>query len=171
LDKKLGSRPYSAASAPSQGRCADRADVDGRSRPEMAPQRLEKIESAPGNGWARKPRTHRIWYTGAGWPCALRLTGRRERRKLQKKAPSALKSLDAELKSAPAFRCSNATVNHPAHRSAGRPGRHERGGATTAWRLGGGLPPACQTGAPRSTVCERMNAPIALERFGRQHGP
>jgi hypothetical protein len=32
-------------------------------------------------------------------------------------------------------------------------------------------PTACQTGAPRSTVCERMNAPIALERFGRQHGP
>ncbi|HEY3720091.1 MAG TPA: hypothetical protein VGL41_08125 [Roseiarcus sp.] len=33
-------------------------------RPEMAPQRLEKIESAPGNGMARKPRTHNIWYTG-----------------------------------------------------------------------------------------------------------
>ena len=35
------------------------------SRPEMAPQRLEKIESAPGNGRARKPRTHKMWYTGA----------------------------------------------------------------------------------------------------------
>ena len=31
----------------------------------MAPQRLEKIESAPGNGGARKPRTHKMWYTGA----------------------------------------------------------------------------------------------------------
>src|SRR5271163_2473477 len=64
--KSLGGRLYSAASAPSQGRCADRVDVDGRSRPEMAPQRLEKIESAPGNGWARKPRTHKMGYTGAG---------------------------------------------------------------------------------------------------------
>ena len=42
-------------------------EADGkRSRPEMAPQRLEKIESAPGNGWARKPRTYKMWYTGAG---------------------------------------------------------------------------------------------------------
>jgi hypothetical protein len=31
----------------------------------MASQRLEKVESAPGMVWARKPRTHKIWYTGA----------------------------------------------------------------------------------------------------------
>jgi hypothetical protein len=30
----------------------------------MAPQRLEKIESAPELVWSRKPRTHKIWYTG-----------------------------------------------------------------------------------------------------------
>ena len=31
-----------------------------RSRREMAPQRLEKIESAPGNGMGSKPRTYKI---------------------------------------------------------------------------------------------------------------
>ena len=31
----------------------------------MAPQRLEKIKSAPGNGGARKPRTYKTWYTAA----------------------------------------------------------------------------------------------------------
>jgi hypothetical protein len=35
-----------------------------RSRPEMAPQHLEKIESAPEMVWARKPRTYKIWYPG-----------------------------------------------------------------------------------------------------------
>ena len=30
----------------------------------MAPQRLEKIESALGNGMGWKPRTHKIWYPG-----------------------------------------------------------------------------------------------------------
>ena len=38
----------------------------GRSCPEMAPQRFEKIGPAPGNGTARQPRTHKIWYRGAG---------------------------------------------------------------------------------------------------------
>jgi hypothetical protein len=37
-------------------------------RPEMAPQGLEKIESGPANGMARKPWTHNIWYTGARLP-------------------------------------------------------------------------------------------------------
>ena len=67
----------------------------------MAPERLEKIESAPGNGRARKPRTYKIWYPGARLTVRLRLASR-ENDKLQKKAPYALKSLDAELKSAPA---------------------------------------------------------------------
>jgi hypothetical protein len=50
---------------------------------------------------SRKPRTHNIWYTGREADCArLRLTSR-ESDKLQKKAPKALKSPDAELKSAP----------------------------------------------------------------------
>ena len=35
------------------------------SRPEMAPQRLEKIESAPGNGMGSEASTYKIWYTGA----------------------------------------------------------------------------------------------------------
>ena len=59
----------------------------------MAPQRLEKIESAPGNGmgsvasgtWARGC----VRDFGSG---AARTT------KLQKKTPNVLKSLDAELK-------------------------------------------------------------------------
>jgi hypothetical protein len=36
-----------------------------RSRPEMAPQRLEMIESAPGNGMGSEPWTHNIWCIGA----------------------------------------------------------------------------------------------------------
>jgi hypothetical protein len=32
----------------------------------MAPQRLETIESAPGNGMGSEPRTHKMWYAGAG---------------------------------------------------------------------------------------------------------
>ena len=31
----------------------------------MAPQRLEKIESAPGNGMGSDASTHNIWYRGA----------------------------------------------------------------------------------------------------------
>jgi hypothetical protein len=42
-----------------------RSDEASPARPEMAPQELEKIESGPGNGMGRKPRTHNIWYTGA----------------------------------------------------------------------------------------------------------
>jgi hypothetical protein len=67
----------------------------------MAPQRLEKIESAPGNGMGSEAATHKIWYPGARLTVRLRLASR-ENDKLQKKAPYALKSLDAELKSAPA---------------------------------------------------------------------
>ena len=36
-----------------------------RSRPEMAPQRLEKIESAPGNGMGSEASNPQDWYTGA----------------------------------------------------------------------------------------------------------
>jgi hypothetical protein len=31
----------------------------------MAPQRLEKIESAPGNGMGSEASHHYIWYAGA----------------------------------------------------------------------------------------------------------
>src|SRR5271170_7032504 len=34
----------------------------------MAPQQLEKIESAPGNGMASEASSHKMWYTGAGRP-------------------------------------------------------------------------------------------------------
>ena len=78
-----------------------------RSRPEMAPQRLEKIESAPGNGMGSEPSNLQDLVHGrAADRARLRLTSRRNHKvaELQKKAPTALKSLDAELKSAPAFR-------------------------------------------------------------------
>jgi hypothetical protein len=34
----------------------------------MAPQRFDKIESAPGNGRVSAASTHKIWYTGARLP-------------------------------------------------------------------------------------------------------
>ena len=75
-----------------------------RSRPEMAPQRLEKIESAPGNGMGSEASNPQDLVHGRATDRArLRLTNRKNDKvgKLQKKAPKALKSLDAELKSAP----------------------------------------------------------------------
>ena len=46
-----GSRSAGSPMPPPPGRCvARRSSRRNRSRPEMAPQRLEKIESAPGNG-------------------------------------------------------------------------------------------------------------------------
>ena len=72
-----------------------------RSRPEMARNGLKRLNPRPEMVWARKPRTHKIWYPGRATDRArLRLTNRKND-KLQKKAPKALKSLDAELKSAP----------------------------------------------------------------------
>jgi len=63
----------------------------------MAPQRLEKIESAPGNGMGSEASNLHDLVHGR----ALTVdSGRRAARmtKLQKKAPNALNSLDAELK-------------------------------------------------------------------------
>ena len=73
-----------------------------RSRREMAPQRLEKIESAPGNGMGSD-----AWYPqhlvhGRATDRARLLGTSRTNTKLQKKAPKVLNSLDAGLKSAPA---------------------------------------------------------------------
>ena len=73
----------------------------------MAPQRLEKIESAPGNGMGSEVSNPQdVVHGRAADRARLRLTSRRNHKvaELQKKAPTALKSLDAELKSAPAFR-------------------------------------------------------------------
>src|SRR5271155_845275 len=75
-----------------------------RSSPEMAPQRLEKIESAPVNGMGSEASNPQHLVHGRATDRArLRLTNRKNDKvgKLQKKAPKTLKSLDAELKSAP----------------------------------------------------------------------
>ena len=72
----------------------------------MAPQRLEKIESAPGNGMGSEASNPLDLVHGrAADRARLRRTSRRndEVAKLQKKAPNDLNSLDAELKSAPRF--------------------------------------------------------------------
>src|SRR5271163_1604342 len=67
-----------------------------RSRPEMAPQRLEKIESAPENGMGWEiSNLQDLVHGGAADGGSTGVT------KVQKKAPKALKSLDAGLKSAP----------------------------------------------------------------------
>src|SRR5271170_4323388 len=72
-----------------------------RSRPEMAPQRLEKIESAPGNGMGSEASNPQHLVHGRTTDRAPRRLTNDKVGKLQKKAPKALKSLDAELKSAP----------------------------------------------------------------------
>jgi hypothetical protein len=70
----------------------------------MAPQRLEKIESAPENGMVSEASNPQDLVQGrAAVRAGLGLASRKGE-ELQKKAPNALKSLDAELKSAPASR-------------------------------------------------------------------
>jgi hypothetical protein len=91
----------------------------------MAPQRLEKIESAPGNGMGSEASNPQdVVHGRAAGRARLRLTSRQNEKveKLQKKAPNALKSLDAELKSAPVFRLPNVPSGDPACL-----GRAERG--------------------------------------------
>ena len=80
----------------------------------MAPQRLEKIESGPGNGMGSEAADLQDVVRGrAADRARLRLTSRNNDKvaKMQKKAPNALKSLDAELKSAPACGHPSATPN------------------------------------------------------------
>ena len=93
---------------------AAREDVTAkRSRREIAPQRLEKIESAPGNGMGSEASNPQdVVHGRAADRVRLGLTSRENDKvaKLQRKAPEALKSLDAELKSAPAFHHSNAAA-------------------------------------------------------------
>ena len=80
---------------------ARRASTAKRSGPEMAPQRFEKIKSAPGNGMVWEASNPQDMVHGrAADHARLRLTSRRNAL-LQKKAPNALKSLDAELKLQP----------------------------------------------------------------------
>src|SRR5580704_9213623 len=90
----------------------------------MAAQRLEKIESAPGNGRGSEAANLLDLVHGRDRPCATP-DGPPERRScfgamLQKKAPNDLKSLDAELKSAHALRGAAGRAR-PAH-----PGRTPR---------------------------------------------
>ncbi len=88
----------------------------------MAPQRLEKIESAPGKWWGPEaPNLQDVVHGRAADHERLRLTSRKNDKValLQKKAPNALKSLHAELKSAPAVRNSEAT--HFSQEEAGPP--------------------------------------------------
>jgi hypothetical protein len=67
----------------------------------MAPQRFEKIESAPGNGMGSEaPNLQYLVCDRAADRARLQPTKARVG-KLQEKAPNGLKSLDAELKSAP----------------------------------------------------------------------
>src|SRR5271168_4496735 len=66
--------------------------------------------------WARKLQTYKMWYGRATDRARLRLTSRNNDKvakgtRGQKKAPNALKSLDAELKSAPACGHPSATPN------------------------------------------------------------
>jgi hypothetical protein len=71
----------------------------------MAPQWLEKIESAPGIGMVSEASNPQdLVRARAAERARLRVTGRQNEKvaKLQKKAPNVLKSLDAKLKSAPA---------------------------------------------------------------------
>jgi hypothetical protein len=70
----------------------------------MAPQRLEKIESAPENGMVSEASNPQDLVHGRAADHARLGLASRKNEQLQKKAPNALKSLDAELKSAPAFR-------------------------------------------------------------------
>ena len=46
--------------------CAGREErpMAKRNSPEMAPQRLEKLNPRPEMVWARKPGTHKMWYMG-----------------------------------------------------------------------------------------------------------
>jgi hypothetical protein len=53
------------------------AETARPSRPEMAPQRLEKTESAPGNGMVSDAPSHKIWYTATMADHALRLRAAR----------------------------------------------------------------------------------------------
>src|ERR1700690_4043951 len=61
---------------------------------------LKRLNPRPEMVVSRKPRDHKIWYTGAR--LTVRDSGKNDKSpELQKKAPNALKSPDAELKSAP----------------------------------------------------------------------
>jgi hypothetical protein len=103
--RRAGARVISSNRGASLAGIAPREGLTAkRSRPEMAPQRLEKIESAPGNGMGSEALNPQdVVHGRAADGARLRLASREndERAPLQRKAPKALISLDAELKSAP----------------------------------------------------------------------
>ena len=88
----------------------------------MAPQRLDKIESGPGNGMVSEGSNPQGLVPGRAAERARLRLSRGENDKvaeLQKKAPNALKSREAELKSAPAFRHPYAAANAAQRREEG----------------------------------------------------
>jgi hypothetical protein len=83
--------------------------------------------------------------------------------KVQKMAPNDLKSLDAELKSAPAFRDSKATTKSSVHRRAERPAMRERAASAAALPVrfslvlrGFGLLGFCTLHSPEVEVEQRL---------------
>jgi|SRR5580693_8777977 hypothetical protein len=100
----------------------------------MAPQRLEKIESAPGNGMGSEASNLQdLVRHGAADRASLRPTNREsdEVVKLQvaKKAPNALKLLDAKLKSA----LRPAAGDRPSLRATAKQPRLSRGWRPLVW--------------------------------------
>jgi hypothetical protein len=102
--------PRSITPNPARGGRRDRGARGGRQDRVAGKWRrnaLNRLNPRRKMVWARQPRTYKIWYTGA------RLMGGNSGvTKLQKKAPNALKSLDAELKSAPATNTSESPKRH-----------------------------------------------------------
>src|SRR5271168_2560872 len=92
----------------------------------MAPQRLEKIESAPGNGMGSEASNLLdLVHKARRYRARLRLTSRED--ELQKKVPNTLKSLYAELKLSLALRHPNTTARAHPRGSASRASTPPRG--------------------------------------------
>jgi hypothetical protein len=76
----------------------------------MAPQRLEKIESAPGNGMGSEASNLQDVVRGRADRARLRPTSRENGKVAEKGAPKVLKSFDAKRKSAPAPEAANPSL-------------------------------------------------------------
>ena len=138
----------------------------------MAPQRLEKIKSAPGIGIVSEASNPQdLVRGGAADRARIRLTSRKNDRvaKLQKKAPNVLKSLYAKLKSAPVpegsprprptdrLRRRRTAIRWPSHKS--RPQRNRpliRGFAPPSPARGEGLARISQTTFARGYLRSRF---------------
>ena len=119
----------------------------------MAPQQVEKIEFAPGNGMVPEAVNPQDVVNGRAADRA-RLLKNDKLEKLQKKAPNALKSLDAELKSAPL----------PGWRHRAQANRPSAGGRKFSWLQGVEKPRK-----RRRTLAPRRRDPVAPIGLGR-HG-